>query len=117
MYDEKGRLTREGAINQIKAGGSVLINGKLYNKVENLPGEADFAKGDTTAEDSARESLLKQKADIEAQLKSLPPKAPVDPKAAAKAKADADAKAKAEAEAAYAEEEAARKSAEAAAKK
>lgn len=72
MYDPKtGKLTRDGAIGQIRAGGSVLINGRLYGSIDKLPGEAEFAKGDKDAENVARERLIEQQHDIKRQLDSL----------------------------------------------
>ncbi len=71
MYDKTGKLTRAGAEQIIAEGGSVSINGNLYTSVENLPSEADFAKGDQDAENAARENLLRQQKAIEEQLAKL----------------------------------------------
>ncbi len=37
MYDENGRMTRAGMIKTIREGGSVMVNGMLCTKVEQLP--------------------------------------------------------------------------------
>jgi hypothetical protein len=71
MYDKNGKLTREGAIKVIQSGGSVLFNKNLYTKVESLPNEADFAKGDEQAEAAARASLQKTIDDAQKQLSQL----------------------------------------------
>lgn len=71
MYDAKGKLTRSGAQQAIAEGGSVLIDGKLYVNAANLPGEADFAKGDQLAENAARENLIRQQQAISEQLAKL----------------------------------------------
>lgn len=71
QYDDKGRLTRAGAEAVIRSGGSVSIGGRTYATLAALPDEAAFAKGDTRAEDAARDRLRQQAADIQRQLAAL----------------------------------------------
>lgn len=71
MYDANGKLTRAGAVDVIKGGGSVLVNGKLYTNVDRLPGEAEFAKGDTAAEKAARARLQQTLRETQVQLDAL----------------------------------------------
>src|SRR4051812_5199852 len=71
IYDEKGNITRAGAEQVIREGGSVAIKGKLYMKVEQLPNEAEFVKGDKEAGASAKARLEKVIADAQAQLKVI----------------------------------------------
>lgn len=59
-----GRLTRDGMIEVIKAGGSVLHDGKIYSKVSDLPDEATLTEGD---EQGARQA----QAGIDAQIAAL----------------------------------------------
>lgn len=75
-----GKLTREGAIEVIKEGGSVSLtttdeNGKVtaatYSRVEDLPDEADFARGDEAAEAAALENLHRQREATDAQIARL----------------------------------------------
>jgi hypothetical protein len=73
MYDDKGNITRAGAEQVIRGGGSVSINGKLYQTVESLPDESVFAAGNPKAEADARAKLEKQIADAQAQLQRLGP--------------------------------------------
>jgi methylmalonyl-CoA mutase N-terminal domain/subunit len=85
MYDPKGRITRQGAEQAIREGGSVIIGGTIYTRVENLPSEADFAQGDQEAENRARENLLRQRQALDEQLAKLGserarPVAPAQPK-------------------------------------
>ena len=71
MPDKQGRLSRAEAEAVIRGGGSVSIGGKLYNSVDRLPTEADFAKGDDKAEDAARAKLQATIADAQKQLADL----------------------------------------------
>lgn len=87
MYDEKGKLTRHGAITVIQSGGSVLVGGKIHTRIDTLPGEAEFAKGNEEAEKKARERLQQSIEDAKAELaklaapdKSPEPARPVKPK-------------------------------------
>ncbi len=73
FYDHRGKLTREGAIKTIQSGGSVIVNGNLYNSLGNLPGEAEFAKGDEQAAVGARERLEQQIRDAQRELDKLAP--------------------------------------------
>lgn len=71
QYDKNGKLTRAGATQVIQAGGSVIIGKQLYTKAENLPGEADFAKGDPDVEAAAAARLQQTIADAQKQLAQL----------------------------------------------
>lgn len=71
QYDAKGRITRAGAEQAIREGGSAIVGGRQYTTIESLPGEAEFARGDAAAEAQARENLLRQKHQIEDQIARL----------------------------------------------
>jgi hypothetical protein len=71
MYNQKGTILRSAAETAIREGGSVLIGGRLYNRVELLPSEADFARGDEAAENAARENILRQRQALDDQLARL----------------------------------------------
>lgn len=71
IYDEKGRITRAGAEQVIREGGSVAIGGKLYQSIDKLPNEAEFAKGDKDSGVGAKARLEKTIADAQAQLKTI----------------------------------------------
>jgi hypothetical protein len=71
QYDDKGRLTRAGAESVIREGGSVFLAGKHYTRVETLPGEAEFAKGDPKAEAAAKARLVEQRKALDAQIAEL----------------------------------------------
>jgi hypothetical protein len=43
MYDKNGTITRAGAEQAIREGGSVLLAGQLHRTVDTLPGEEWFA--------------------------------------------------------------------------
>lgn len=73
MYDDKGNITREGAEQVIREGGTVSINGKTYQTIDSLPDEASFAAGNPGAEAGVRDRLAKQIADAQAQLARLGP--------------------------------------------
>lgn len=65
-------LTREEMVRIIRdEHGSIMHNGTVISTIAELPKESELAKGDPKLEAAARESLVQQKADIEAQLKSL----------------------------------------------
>jgi hypothetical protein len=57
MYDKQGRLTRQGAEQIIASGGSVLHGGHLHTKIDTLPSDAAFSKGDPEREKQARERI------------------------------------------------------------
>lgn len=88
-YDEHGRLTRAGAVHVIQSGGSVLVHGKHYNTLDKLPGEAEFAKGSTAAQDAARARLKEQQAAAQRELDALDAPAPKPAKPAAGGQAPA----------------------------
>lgn len=66
-----GKLTLEGMRAVHARGGSVLHNGQVIRPGEKLPSEADLAKGDQVAEQQARENLLRQRRELDAQIASL----------------------------------------------
>lgn len=78
QYDKKGRLTRAGAEQAIREGGSVAFAKRIYTKIEDLPSHAEFAKGDTEAEEAAKAILQQQIASAQAQLASLEASTPSD---------------------------------------
>ncbi len=72
IYDEDGHLTYEGAKRVIaETGGSVLINTAIITHHDNLPTQAQFAGADAKKQAQAREALLAQQAQINAQLATL----------------------------------------------
>lgn len=72
-------LTRAEMIKVINVDhGSVMYNGVVIDKVEDLPSEAELAKGDPAREAQAKETLLKKKAEIDEQLESLEVSQPAD---------------------------------------
>lgn len=66
-----GKLTRAGMEAVIKDGGSVLHNGKLLRRIEDLPNEAELVKGDAEAEKATSDSLQRQIDALQAQLNTL----------------------------------------------
>lgn len=64
-------LTREKAVQAIREGGSVLIGNTSYTRVEDLPGEAEFAVGNPDLAEQAKKSLQFQMAEIQRQLQLL----------------------------------------------
>jgi hypothetical protein len=72
QYDAKGKLTRAGAEQVIRSGGSVSFGGRVITSVDKLPSDAEFARGDAAAERAARARLEEQRRAIDAQLAGLP---------------------------------------------
>jgi hypothetical protein len=68
---ENGKLTRNGALQVIRGGGSVIIGGKQIDREQDLPDEADFAGDDEAAQEAARQRLVEQQKLIDAQLNKL----------------------------------------------
>lgn len=71
MYDANGKLTRAGAEQAIREGGTVTLNGRMYGKIETLPPETEFAVGDEQATTKALEGLKAQREALDAQEKKL----------------------------------------------
>lgn len=71
VYDENGKLTLDGMQKLLAADQSVLHNMSVLTHPSHLPNEAQMAKGDATKEAAARENLMRQRADIEAQIASI----------------------------------------------
>jgi hypothetical protein len=57
VRDAKGKLTRHGMEEAIRNGGSVIHNGVVVSRLDQLPSEAELAQGDTAAENAALSSL------------------------------------------------------------
>lgn len=73
IYDERGNLTRAGAIQVISEGGSVSFGDRVFATVDKLPSDAEFAKGNVKQEDEARKRLQQTITDAQSQLKTLEP--------------------------------------------
>lgn len=65
------KLTRAQMEAAIRNGGSVMAEGKIITKIEELPSEAELAKGDESREQAVIAQLLVQKAGLEQQLAQL----------------------------------------------
>lgn len=66
-----GKLTRYGMEQVIRSGGSVLHDGVVRARIEDLPTEAQLAKGNTAAEDAALNNINRQRAELDAQEAQL----------------------------------------------
>lgn len=66
-----GKLTRAGMEHAIRAGGSVIHDGRVVSRIEDLPTEAQLAKGNTAAEDAALNNINRQRAELDAQEAQL----------------------------------------------
>lgn len=66
-----GKLTRAHMEEAIRAGGSVLHDGEIIAKVEDLPDEADLAAGDAEREAAVAAALDEQIARLAAQRARL----------------------------------------------
>jgi len=71
LRDEKGNLTRAGMEHALNMGGSVMLDGKLIEHRDDLPTEAELAKGDERREAAVREALDAQIAQLMAQRQQL----------------------------------------------
>jgi len=67
------KTVRDEALNAIKAGQSVVINGEQYtmDNIDELPPLEDFAAGDPEQEASAMTALRKEKEELERRLTAL----------------------------------------------
>jgi hypothetical protein len=75
-FDERGKLTRHGMESAIRGNGSVLIRdakgaAKVVHRLEDLPSEADLAKGDAAREAHVRQALDDQIARLQAEKAKL----------------------------------------------
>lgn len=70
-FGPDGRLTLEGAREVIAEGGSVMMQGKTITKVEDLPSEAQLAKGNRAAMRVARANLKREIARRQEELAEL----------------------------------------------
>lgn len=68
IYDEHGKLTREGMERVIKDGGSVMLGHRLVTRVDDLPSEAQLAQGDAVRAKAAAERIQAQIAALQADL-------------------------------------------------
>jgi hypothetical protein len=72
MFDPKThKLTRAGAEQAIREGGSVRVGNKLVTRLEDIPPESEFAVGDADATKKALEGLEAQRAHLDEQEKKL----------------------------------------------
>lgn len=53
-------LTRAQMEQAIQDGGSVVVNGQILSRIDDLPSEADLAQGDAAKEQAARAALDQQ---------------------------------------------------------
>jgi hypothetical protein len=68
VRDPRGRLTRQGMELAIVQKGSVMFNGKLIDKIEGLPTDADLTRQEERLAEEQRNGLLAQEAAIQGQL-------------------------------------------------
>lgn len=87
MYDAKGNITRAGAEEVIRTGGTVHLRGKEYRTLQSLPTEAEFAVGDPEATQKALDGISAQRAALDEQERKLH----ADNAKVAQAKKDAEA--------------------------
>lgn len=66
-----GTLSRNEMEQVINSGGSVLLGGRLYTRVADLPNDAQLAAGDPEREAAAATTLQQQIAQMQAQLEQL----------------------------------------------
>ena len=71
LRDEKGNLTRAGMEHALNTGGSVMLDGRLIEHRDDLPTEAELARGDERREAAVREALDAQIAQLMAQRQQL----------------------------------------------
>lgn len=71
MYDSNHKITRAGAEQAIREGGTVFVGGRLYGRVESLPPETEFAVGDSDATRRALEGLKATRAQLDEQERKL----------------------------------------------
>lgn len=64
-------MTRKEMIQVLQEGGSVLYQGSVITRYEDLPTEAELAKGDAAAEAAAKNSLQAEIERLKAQLTYL----------------------------------------------
>jgi hypothetical protein len=97
-----GRMTRAGMVKVIEGGGSVMHEGVVYSKVDDLPDDATLNEGD---EEGARQA----QSAIDAQIAALGAQRAALDATAARAKESARAKPQADEENASSAKEAAEK--------
>jgi hypothetical protein len=68
LRDDKGNLTRAGMVHAIESGGSVAVDGNLFESIDDLPSEADLAKGDRQRAEQVRAGLLAQREALDKEL-------------------------------------------------
>jgi hypothetical protein len=68
LRDDKGNLTRAGMVHAIESGGSVAVDGNLFESIDDLPTEADLAKGDRQRAEQVRAGLLAQREALDKEL-------------------------------------------------
>lgn len=78
IYGEDGKLTREGMEKVVRAGGSVTYGNAHLWRVEDLPTEAQLAKGDQRKAAAAQATIQEQIAALQAQLGMLTGSKPAD---------------------------------------
>lgn len=88
MAEETDYNPREHMEQVIAAGGSVYHKGAIISNKDQLPSQAELAKGDKAAEATARAALQRHRDAIDAEIAQLDS----NPPAAAKSDAKPDAK-------------------------
>lgn len=71
IYDENGKLTREGMERVIKSGGSVMYGHRLITSIEDLPSEGQLVKGDQARMAALRARLEADRQRIDAEIATL----------------------------------------------
>lgn len=71
LRDEKGNLTRAGMEQVMRDGGTVMIDGKLIEHRDDLPSEADLAKGDERRAAQVRDAYDARIAELMAERSKL----------------------------------------------
>lgn len=64
-------ISRQRMEETIRGGGSVMVGSRIIDNIRDLPSEVELAKGDKTATQSVRESLLAKRAETERQIAEL----------------------------------------------
>lgn len=72
--DSKGRLTYAALVQIFREGGTVVLGGQHVTKLEDLPTEAEYVRGDADAEAEALGRLVQAHQLLEAQIAALTPK-------------------------------------------
>lgn len=75
--NDAGKLTRAGMESVLQRGGSVLFNSRTISRLDQLPSEAEVAKGDADQERAARSRLKERQRALDEEMAILNGKTPV----------------------------------------